>query len=240
MLYLTGDLHGGFNMQKLADLERAGEGAPVPGAGDVLVVCGDFGFPWDFSEAESEDVRWLESRPYRVTFVDGNHERFDHWAERPSEPWHGGRVQRIAPRSPILRLMRGEVYELEGSTLFAMGGATSVDRAWRTEGCDWWPVELPDEEDFERARAALDEVGWQVDYVVTHTCANRMLPRALYPASMWQAPDFDRLTLFLDELEERLEYRHWYCGHFHVDRDLDDRHTALYDRVVPAGGCLAS
>lgn len=42
--------------------------------------------------------------PYTVLFVDGNHERFDHWAERPMELWHGGLTQRLSDTSPIRRL----------------------------------------------------------------------------------------------------------------------------------------
>ena len=156
MLYVTGDTHGGLDMGKLYKLDSTGGS---PGAGDIVAVCGDFGFPWDYSEVECEEIAWLESRPYRVVFLDGNHERYDHWASRPVEERFGGRVQRLAPASPLFRLMRGEVYELGGATVFCMGGATSVDRALRTEGVDWWPCELPDEQDFARARASLDAVG---------------------------------------------------------------------------------
>lgn len=63
---------------------------------DYLIIAGDFGFPWDFSAEECADIAWLESRPYTVLFVDGNHERFDHWAERPMELWHGGLTQRLS------------------------------------------------------------------------------------------------------------------------------------------------
>ena len=61
-----------------------------------------------------------------------------------------------------------------------MGGATSVDQAWRTPQINWWPQELPDERHFETARTQLDVCDWQVDYVITHTCANSLLPKALY------------------------------------------------------------
>lgn len=120
MIYVTGDVHGGFDMGKLRELDGcaglpavvpegaagspAGDGrdaprlaeVPAPSAGDYLIVCGDFGFPWDFSDEECADIGWLESRPYTVLFVDGNHECFGHWAERPMESWHGGLVQRLA------------------------------------------------------------------------------------------------------------------------------------------------
>lgn len=75
----------GSTCQKLRDWEL-GDSLT---SDDYLIVAGDFGFPWDFSADECADIAWLESRPYTVLFVDGNHERFDHWEERPMEPWHG-------------------------------------------------------------------------------------------------------------------------------------------------------
>lgn len=126
-VYVTGDIHGGLDMQKLRDWELGDS----LGSDDYLIIAGDFGFPWDFSAEECADIAWMESRPYTVLFVDGNHECFDHWAERPMEPWHGGLTQRLSDTSSIRRLMRGEVFELDGKTVFTMGGATSVDRAYR-------------------------------------------------------------------------------------------------------------
>ena len=212
-VYVTGDIHGGADMQKLRDWELGDSLA----SDDYLIIAGDFGFPWDFSTEECADIAWLESRPYTVLFVDGNHERFDHWAERPMELWHGGLTQRLSDTSPIRRLTRGEVFELDGSTVFTMGGATSVDKEYRIPYSSWWPQELPDERNFEEARAKLDSVGWTVDYVITHTCSTRMLSSTLYPASGWNCPSVDRLTAFFDELEDRLDYKRWYYGHFHRD-----------------------
>ena len=48
----------------------------------------------------------------------------------------------------------------------------------------------------------------------------------------------DRLTGFLDELEDRLDYKRWYYGHFHRDGNPDERHTVLYDRIVRLGDKL--
>lgn len=121
-VYVTGDIHGGVDMQKLRDWDLGNSLT----SDDYLIIAGDFGFPWDFSAEECADIAWLESRPYTVLFVDGNHERFDHWSERPMELWHGGLTQRLSDTSPIRRLTRGEVFELDGSTVFTM----AVPRAW--------------------------------------------------------------------------------------------------------------
>ena len=43
-VYVTGDIHGGLDMQKLRDWEL-GDSLT---SDDYLIVAGDFGFPWDF------------------------------------------------------------------------------------------------------------------------------------------------------------------------------------------------
>lgn len=226
-VYVTGDIHGGLDMQKLRDWELGDS----LGSDDYLIIAGDFGFPWDFSAEECADIAWMESRPYTVLFVDGNHERFDHWAERPMEPWHGGLTQRLSDTSSIRRLMRGEVFELDGKTVFTMGGATSVDRAHRIPYSSWWPQELPDERDFDAARARLDEVGWKVDYVVTHE-APADLAEKLCREREREYLD-DQLQRFLAELDGQLGYRAWFFGHYHGDEWRDDRHRLIYRDIVP-------
>lgn len=222
-VYVTGDIHSGLDMDSIRSWRQGNRG-------DYLIIAGDFGLPWVGDEVEEKDIQWLESRPYKVLFVDGNHERYDYLKERPTEKWHGGLVQRLRPASPILRLMRGEIYEIDGSTVFTMGGATSADKMWRHPGEDWWPCELPGEKNFEDARTKLDGVDWKVDYVISHTCATSLLE-----LTMGRPGEPDRLTNFFDELEKRLIFRRWYYGHFHQDRDVDERHTVLYDEVVPLG-----
>ena len=59
-VYVTGDIHGGVDMQKLRDWDL-GDSLT---SDDYLIIAGDFGFPWDFSAEECADIAWLESRPY--------------------------------------------------------------------------------------------------------------------------------------------------------------------------------
>lgn len=236
MIYVTGDYHGGHDAAKLHPrLFPEGEALTRD---DVVIVCGDFGMPWTGSNDETAQLDWLASRPWTTAFVDGNHECFSWYFEQPEEEWRGGRIHRFADYPSIVHLMRGQVYSLDDATVFTMGGATSVDRAWRVPGLSWFPEELPSAAEYEEAERNLDRVGWKVDYVLTHTCATGLLPRALYPDTGWQAPERDKLTDFLESLERRLSYRRWYFGHFHKDRELDDRHTLLYQRVVRLGESL--
>lgn len=165
-IYVTGDVHG---RAEYGSSRFAFKNWPLGRTltrDDVVIVAGDFGFVWDGSNAEKYWLNWLESKPWTTCFVDGNHENHHALANLPVREWNGGLVHEARPH--VLHLMRGEVFDIGGLTVLAMGGAASNDRQCRREGRSWWPEEMPSEEEMERCRASLDRVGWKVDYVVTH------------------------------------------------------------------------
>ena len=171
---------------------------------DVVVVAGDFGFVWDGSNTDRYWLDWFESKPWTTCFVDGNHENHRMLAELPETEWNGGRVHVARPH--VLHLMRGEVFDIAGTTVLAMGGAASHDREWRKEGKSWWPEEMPSETEMERCRRNLDAAGWKVDYVVTHEA-----PADLAGDLCWECNrpfEDDPLQNFLGEIDRQLEVSH--------------------------------
>lgn len=80
---------------------------------------------------------------------------------------------------------------------------------------------------------------WEVDHVVTHTCPRSILASTLFPATPTPGLEDEALTGFLDEVDRKLDFKRWYYGHFHRDRDVDARHTALFERIVPLGAGIA-
>ena len=133
--YVTGDIHGGFDLQKVREWDES-VGCTLK-HDDYLIIAGDFGYPWSYSKREAEEILWLESRTYTVLFVDGNHERYDFWQKRPYEEWHGGKTQRLLNDGRTCRLCRGQVFDICGNSVFTMGGATSVDRDVRVPQVSW-------------------------------------------------------------------------------------------------------
>lgn len=140
MLYITGDTHG----NQLKWLEQI---HPALSPGDGVIVAGDFGYGFWSGPLGSEDAfyDWLAAQPYAVFFIDGNHENFDRLLALPVKPWRGGRIQRIRPN--VIHLMRGEVYLIEGRTVFTFGGGHSADFWQRKPGTSWWPQEMPEPEE---------------------------------------------------------------------------------------------
>lgn len=236
MIFVTGDYHGGMEQGKLAS-RNFPQGRSLT-RNDYLIVCGDFGLPWQGTPEERYNLDWLASKPWTTLFVDGNHENFDLLQSCGVARWKGGEVHVMPSHPGILHLMRGQVFDIDGVRVFTMGGASSTDRWWREEGVSWFPQELPNLLEYETARMNLDRAGWQVDYVVTHTIGTQSLARALGPGADPGRLACDPLTDFLQEVDERLDYRQWYFGHFHRDCSIDGRHTLLYQKVIPLGADL--
>ena len=159
MIYVTGDTHG-----ELARFSEDGDICKCLKPDDVLIVAGDFGFIWgDYSDEIKLDM--LEPLPFTIAFVDGNHECFPKIYSYPEETWHGGRVHRIAAN--IIHLLRGQVFDIEGMTIFTMGGGFSIDSAFRVPGRSWWSEELPTEAEYDEGLANLKRHGNKVDFIIS-------------------------------------------------------------------------
>ena len=167
MIWATGDCHGNFERFRP---EYFPEQAQMT-KDDVVVVTGDFGGIWFGDARDDEALGCLESLPFTLAFVDGNHENYDALASYPAEKWQGGKIHRIRPH--VLHLMRGQIYELEGYRFFTMGGAKSHDiedgildpddpnfgrkflmlqrrprSRYRINHISWWAQELPSDEEY--------------------------------------------------------------------------------------------
>ena len=130
--------------------------------------------------------------------------------------------------------MRGEVFTIEDKTIFTMGGAESHDKIVRTEGLDWWPQELPSHYEESYALRTLDKYEWDVDYVISHA-----QPETFYRNCFPNDVSFttNSLVKFFDLINRTLNFKHWYCGHLHVDKTIGDI-TCLYDKIIPLGSII--
>lgn len=232
MIYLTGDIHGGSDIKKLSNKNAVDKIKKD----DYLIICGDFGLVWDTKHEtlkEKSQINWLNSQKWITLFVDGNHECFPRLNTYPEKEWHGGKVHVIRDR--VLHLERGQVFEIEGNTFYTMGGASSHDRGpavgdTKSVGKFWWPEELPSESEYAQSNAVLEKCGYRADYIITHC-----LPTSLQTGLMGGDYFSDHLTDYFENLMNRMDYKHWYCGHYHVDKDCTDKISVLFSNVVALG-----
>lgn len=242
MIWFTGDLHGGETAWHISSSQFSyGE------RGDTIICLGDLGGIWyhDYHtnrKHRSREDYFLNSqlrRRFLWLAVDGNHENFARLfsGEFPLVDIFGGKAYKV--REHVYYLKRGEVFSIEGKTFLALGGAMSHDKEptpapgpytnpWpgRTEGINWWPEEVPRQDDLENAYRNLDRVNWRVDHVLTHTCP--LSQRLLFGG---QERLMDPTETMLQDLWDRgLEFGMWHFGHLHVDRRIG-RFACHYKRI---------
>ncbi|MBQ9057693.1 MAG: metallophosphoesterase [Atopobiaceae bacterium] len=242
MIYLTGGFHGGTFAEKLEEYNTPE--LYSTSREDFLIIVGDFGLPWPGEDFSDLNCAWLEKRPWTTLFIDGNHENYPVLYSLEEESFYGGKASRLPDYPHLIHLKRGEVYDLPNGLdtvrIFCMGGAESVvDRRYRCEGIDWWPEELPSEEELAHGEASLNRAEWLVDYVISHCSSTRLQAQAIWPSVAFATAQPNRLTNWLDALEDKLTFDYWYMGHYHKDIGLDEKHAVIFDAVIPLGEQLS-
>lgn len=227
---VTGDFHG-----ELARLSRAVIPYERLTCWDYLIEAGDFGMVFHHNDLRDQArLDWIEANfPGQLVFVDGNHEDHPALAGFPVVDYFGGRAHKL--RSNVHHLMRGEVYDVDGFKIFAFGGGHSIDKYRRIPGVDWWPEEMPSDEEYENALKNLEKHHYSVDLIVTH------VPPAETLEGMHQMrlisgvdPHEARLNNFLEMVREKTDYQLWVFGHMHLDRRMWRNQRAVYYDLLDA------
>lgn len=222
MIYACGDIHGSIHIHKLNTMNFPQQNNLTKN--DYVIICGDFGLVWNNNGEDYWWRNWLDKKPWTTLFVDGNHENHQLLNEFPKEKKFGGFVHKIS--DSIYHLCRGQVFEIDGKKIFAMGGAKSHDKAFRKEYVSWWPEEMPSYMDYEEALYNLEQNNWTVDYIFTH-CAPTSIQQAI---NSTYEPDV--LTIFLDQVAAEARFKKWFFGHYHQDFHVRN-YYCLFNVIEP-------
>lgn len=253
MIYITGDTHGNFARFSKKSLIR--QQVELTDR-DFVIVCGDFGLCWARDKTFEYNCKLFSNKQYTVLWVSGNHENYDMIEEFPVELWHGGKVRHIV-RNKVILLERGQIFEIAGKTFFTFGGAASHDiqggildpadpmfikkkrmllasggqNHFRILHESWWSQELPTAIELQDGLRNLENVNYKVDYVITHCCSTSLQNKLCSGIPDMYQPDI--LTDYFDDLEKKLQFNHWYFGHYHSDINIADKYTLLYHALIP-------
>jgi 3-oxoacid CoA-transferase subunit A len=230
-IYVTGDKHGRLKpVKQFAKREGLSDE-------DVIVILGDAGFNYYNSERDAWTKKVVAKIAPTVLCIHGNHEirpqslpRLYHEAQ-----WHGGTVFVEDEFPNILFAKDGEVYDLDGISAIAIGGAYSVDKWYRLEnGLRWFANEQPNDKVKARVEAKLDSLDWKVDVVLSHTCPFGYEPTEAFLPDVDQSMVDTSTEVWLDRIERRLEYKRWYCGHWHIEKSIDQMRF-MFNEFEPLG-----
>ena len=219
MVYLTGDIHG--------DPERVVQFclSMKPRRTDTFILLGDVAANYTGGQRDEWLKQTLEKLKINILCIHGNHEM------RPSaiesyklKEWRGGMVWYEEAYPHLLFAKDGEIYTIEGKSYLAIGGAYSVDKYYRLErNFGWWSDEQPSEEIKLYVESQIGKAK-SVDYVLSHTRPYKYEPREAFLNFIDQSTVDDSTERWLDTIEEKLEYKLWFCGHWHIDKRIDKMH----------------
>ena len=207
---------------------------------DVLIVLGDAGFNYYDDKRDDELKKEISQLNITLFCLHGNKEnRPQNVGTYGIRSFCGGKVY-YEPKYPnIYFAIDGEIYTFEGKKYMVVGGAHSVDKMrCLEEGTPFWYDEMPDDTVKATVEQHLLNEENKIYGMMTHTCPIDYLPTEMFMSTRQNAsikrkprkakskklfkPDIDRSTeIWLGELEKKLDYEVWFCGHYHVDKQID-------------------
>jgi hypothetical protein len=205
-LLLAGDWHGDADWAR-----HVIDQAPAGCNGSRLIVqLGDFGVWPGRSGVRYLDrvAAALEACDATCLFLDGNHEDFPQLAALRVRP---DGLRELRPR--LFHLPRGTRWTWRGLRFLALGGATSLDRPWRTPNIDWWPAEELTDDDVDGAIR-----GGGCEVLLTHDAPSGIDVPGIPPPSAWEAEEVERADQHRRRLRQVVDAVRptWlFHGHFH-------------------------
>lgn len=70
-------------------------------------------------------------------------------------------------------------------------------------------------------RDVLSKRNNKIDIILSHTYPYKYLPREMFLAEIDQSTVDYTTEYFFDEIEDKTDYKLWYCGHYHTDKTID-------------------
>ena len=216
MLFLTGDIHGNVDRVKSFAEKHGLE------ENDIIILLGDVGVNYYLDSSDRERKKILSKISSTILCIHGNHE------QRPQlingyirKEWNGGAVWYEDEFPNLLFAEDGSVFRINGHSFLVIGGAYSVDKYYRLEhGYGWWNSEQPSEETKRLVERVVSEKK-SIDFVLSHTCPFKYEPREMFLPMIEQSTVDSSTEEWLDKIEESLNYKTWYCGHWHTDKTID-------------------
>lgn len=220
MIYITGDTHG--------DFRRIAFFCDTHGTKreDVMIILGDAGINYYKGKKSEELKKHLAELPITLFCLHGNHEnRPQNISSYVEKEWRGGIVFVEEKYPNLLFAKDGEIFNLDGNRSIVIGGAYSVDKYYRLEcGYNWWEDEQPSNKIKALVEHKLNAVGNKIDVILSHTCPLKYEPIEVFISCVDQSTVDKSTEEWLDNIEDKTDYKKWYCGHYHTQKRIDRLH----------------
>jgi len=99
-------------------------------------------------------------------------------------------------------------------------------KSFRVNHLSWWKEELPNQSEMDLGKENLAANHYNVDYVITHC-----LPQQIASIAGYHDPDV--ATMYFNSLlENGLNFKKWFCGHYHRNERIIGKYQILYEEIM--------
>ena len=254
-IWITGDKHG--YAQDMANVILQCKDATSQ---DYLIICGDFGA--EYGKYVMGGLKKVcKTFPGKIIVLRGNHDEC-YWKKHtientkdislqtPEDGWKFVSEESYYPhfiyqqKYPNILYTRdeGDIISLGGYKFLFIPGAYSVDKFYRLAyDLPYNPKEQLTDVEKVNLIDLIEE--WlmynKIDFVISHTfpLSWEKYYKDLFLTDINQSTVDKKTEKFLDKIKKILnnKYIHWFGGHFHDDRELNEKATMLYNKVVEIG-----
>ena len=185
---MLGDVHSAFgDVTRAIDHHRKileAKGKTL----DKVIQVGDFGHNYLHAR--------MDPKGFGVPFyfIDGNHDNIP-WLQSLEAPYKVAENTYYVPRAT----------HWEGINF--LGGAQSIDRSYGREGFNWFPEEIPSDEEYEAFASLPAAAIW-----VTHTAPVDVVQRVLRNGGKLDPVSQALHKIYADSAHKP---KYWFCGHLH-------------------------
>jgi Icc-related predicted phosphoesterase len=218
LICITGDIHGDlkrFSDKKIKKLKK----------GDMLIVCGDFGFIWDGGKKEQQILKKIGKKKFYTLFIEGCNDNLNLIAEYPTAEFCGGMVHEISGN--LKHLIRGNVYDFLGQRFFVFGGGLTKDLDIRQNAGTYFESELADNAEINASLKKIAASHRKFDYIVTHEP-----PASIKELLSFETNQISFVHNFFEAVKKDCSFTQWFFGKAHKNKIIPPKYTCLFDGVA--------
>ena len=190
------------------------------------IILGDGGFKRPLKKRKYDtNYDPLARRGFPVLCVIGNGDPFLGMKNvKETDIGIGETVFQIDEKPFVAYLKRGKAYTVDGIKFLVLGGALTPNRGKLVRNYSWWENEYWSEEE-KRDVFKLLEKDSQFDLVISHTGPYRVNKVLFNNYKYLQEKLSDEVACLNDEIDKKIRFREWWCGHWHRDCTYYDETT---------------
>ena len=207
-MYFLGDVHAESPLMR--DFLNSEE--------KYCLQLGDFGFIFKYNDWKWNKFlnHFEKNYPNKMIFtVLGNHENYDSIEKMPVKDMFGARCRKI--RSNVYAIERGEILSIEGLNILCIGGADSIDKAWRQDGISWWVQEKISDTDVKKT--VEKGLTCSFDMVCSHAMPAFFMLQNFTPCFQTDS-EFSLEKIYCDIENNGGHIPLWIGGHVHNSIDM--------------------